>query len=121
MIVPPDLAYGQRGRGLEVPVNATLTFDVEILGVSAETPKPPNMFVMLDKDGDGKISKEEMERYFTDKGGSIPHGLFQQEDKDHDGFVSWQEFTGPKGDAPPNEEPAEEQPTIEEPIEVGEL
>ena len=57
---------------------------------------------MIDTDGDGTISKAEIDAFFEQQGRPVPEGLWENEDKDGDGVISWEEFSGPKGDSPPN-------------------
>ena len=51
------------------------------------------MFSILDQDQDGRISREEFQQGFEEE----PEGLWDQEDKNGDGFISYDEFGGPKG------------------------
>jgi hypothetical protein len=77
-----------------------LNFDVEcidILDGGAEGPVP-NIFNEIDADGDRKLTYEEVEAWFKGRGTEkVPEGLWEKEDKNEDKFISWEEFSGPKG------------------------
>ena len=57
----------------------------------------------MDFDRDGKITRRELESYIEEQSGEMPDAaLFLSEDVDGNGYVSWDEFSGPKGTAPPD-------------------
>jgi len=106
LVIPPDMGYGSSGAGADIPGGATLNFDVEVMTVS-EPPPEPNLFAELDVDGDGKLTKKEVLAHFlkTDEDAKeLPPGLWESEDKDEDGVISWEEFSGPKGRSPTKDE-----------------
>tara|TARA_B110000008_G_scaffold7792_1_gene7600 strand:+ start:327 stop:575 length:249 start_codon:yes stop_codon:yes gene_type:complete len=44
-----------------------------------------------------KVCKDEVENFFKDRGHEVPLELWTTEDKNDDGIISFDEFTGPKG------------------------
>jgi Ca2+-binding EF-hand superfamily protein len=58
---------------------------------------PEAMFKKLDKDNDGKISKEEFkESPMAKRDGAKPDEMFSKRDKDSDGFLSKEELFAPR-------------------------
>eukprot|EP00565_Helicotheca_tamesis_P004506 CAMPEP_0185725822 /NCGR_PEP_ID=MMETSP1171-20130828/1983_1 /TAXON_ID=374046 /ORGANISM="Helicotheca tamensis, Strain CCMP826" /LENGTH=206 /DNA_ID=CAMNT_0028394041 /DNA_START=97 /DNA_END=717 /DNA_ORIENTATION=- len=104
IIVPPDLGYGEHDMP-NVPAGATLNFAVEVVDIiEPEDFKQPDMFTSIDLNKDGKLSREEFSAFFKTLQQPEPTGLFDHDDADGDGFVTYEEFSGPKGDSPPGEE-----------------
>ena len=71
-----------------------------MVDIKGAPPPPPNYFDMIDTNSDGFLDKEEIDAYFKEMGRETPDALWEQEDKDQDGRISWDEFSGPKGTEP---------------------
>jgi len=118
LIVPPSLGYGDQGAGDIIPGGATLYFDVELVSAE-EGPTPVNVFKQIDLDSDLALSRDEIASYLKQQvesmkaaGGEqgeeakkmmedqdkLVEEIFAHEDKDKDGLISHDEFSGPKHD-----------------------
>lgn len=99
LTIPPEEAYGDHGVGNIVPPGATLRFDIQVIEASKKPPADqPNVFAQIDKNGDKRISKQEALDFFKKSGlDEVPAHVWK-EDVNGDGYISWDEFTGPKGE-----------------------
>ena len=55
-------------------------------------------FKMMDRDGDGQISKDELKQTFggghvAERGSIVWNDIMNEVDKDNDGYISFEEFT----------------------------
>ena len=100
IIVPPRLAYGRAGKPEQgVGPDTILRYDVEIVDIR---PAAPNDFATIDTNGDWEIDIDEAREYFEGLGQVVDlDSLWKDEDANGDGYISWDEFKGSKGDEGP--------------------
>eukprot|EP01052_Picozoa_sp_SAG31_P023256 SAG31_NODE_1905_length_6952_cov_4.685685_7_plen_230_part_00 len=71
---------------------------------SASASSEPNVFDKIDLDGNEKLTKEEVAKYFQENGhDGIPAGLWEESDIDKNNAIDWFEFKGPKGGEHPDD------------------
>jgi len=103
LTVPPSLGFdtadGKPPRPASVPPGATLRYEMEIVSVlrvdEHGVPFRPCFFSLIDTDGSGDLDEVELARHFARIKQQMPAHVMS-EDKDNDGRISWEEFTGPK-------------------------
>ncbi|KAI2804703.1 Peptidyl-prolyl cis-trans isomerase fkbp14 [Blomia tropicalis] len=109
LTIPSHLGYGDVGAGESIPPKSTLLFEVECIAVE-DGPAPVNIFKEIDMNSDNQLSREELSDYLKKQ---VPEGahnneipdqdklvedIFQHEDRDKNGYISHDEFSGPKHD-----------------------
>lgn len=96
MIVPPHMSFTSNEKQNIVARNATLKIVVVVKQVMEEL-KHQNVFEMVDIDGSMDLTKDEIEAFFKKRNKNVPSALWETEDTNNDGVISWSEFRGPKG------------------------
>lgn len=95
MCVNETRTFTVDGDGYGILENSTLKYEVECVDISDNV--EPNIFAEMDMDDSGGISKSEMSVWFQKTHGTdTPDDIWDNEDANGDGVISWEEFSGPK-------------------------
>jgi len=146
LTVPPALAYGDQGFGDIIPAKSTLVFDIELMDLKDDDGtgeaasfqggehehEHPDSFEAIDTNGDKQITSEEMTNYikkFNEEGteekfeniDTIVGEIFQEDDKNKDGVISYEEYQhfeegaeGADDTAAPDDEEEEDEVPIDD-------
>ncbi len=106
LIVPPIFAYGDDGNEPFIPAGATLKFQIKLRKLLIDDSN--DVFSFIDKDNSLTLDEAEVENFFKGRGQDVPLELWNSEDKNNDGTISFDEFTGPKGLDEGNVEPVKQ-------------
>lgn len=115
LVIPPHLAYGERGVDGEVPGSAVLVFDVEMIDLEEGLPDgymfvwnsevSPDLFSEMDKNKDKEVDRTEFSEYILQqvaegKGRLAPgfeqpriiDNMYDNQDRNKDGRITEDEF-----------------------------
>jgi len=108
--VPEEYAYGGNNLGA-IPARTTMYFFVKMISFEAVPHKdmtPENVFKSIDTNNDDGLSHDEVKEYLLGQGHKDVAGdsglkqmvreIFQEEDRDNNGYIMFKEFSGPKHD-----------------------
>jgi hypothetical protein len=108
LVVPPEYIDSIEN----IAEGVTLKYEVELLDLTKkDSPAGKNLFAIIDENGDNQLSYFEIEKWFKAKHGGeveMSASVLTRDDVNKDGFISWDEFRGPKGNKAPATEVQEE-------------
>lgn len=111
LIIPPEHAYGDKGNKPYIPGGATLKMRIIVESIIEDDRN--DVFSFIDTDNSKTLTHKEIDNFFEGRGIDTPKELWEIEDSDKDGFISWDEFTGPKGQNVDHTKEAGRGPAIE--------
>jgi len=138
LTIPPELAYGDRGFSDLIPPKSTLLFEIELVDVKeggvehghghddGSHDHEADSFAAIDTNNDKQITSEEMASYikrFNDESGeaekldnidTIVGEIFQEDDKNKDGVISFDEYQQFEDGEEADEESLEQQMSEED-------
>ena len=95
---------------VRAPAGARLRYEMEVMITlrigGDKLPIKPNLFRVIDADGDRALDETELRNHFERIGKQMPAGVLDAEDKDKDGKIQWEEVPDARRTQPPKMQPA---------------